>query len=123
MFTPCRKDTLTLEERGHVSDDGRVPDLHLSQSGVCFQGQRPRTRCQEELQFSGEKGKASCVSWEERNLVLRVGRLWAPWSSGQVPGDSPSPCLLAEPWFRTMQVLLAIIGPSLSPWLIFLWSL
>ena len=73
MFTPCRKDTLTLEERGHVSDDGRGPDLHLSQSGVCFQGQRPRTRCQEELQFAGEKGKASCVSWEERNLVLMGG--------------------------------------------------
>ena len=83
-----------------MSDDGRGPDLHLSQPGVCFQGQTPRTGCQVELQFSGEKGKASCVSWEERNLVLMGGQTWAPWSSGQVPEDSPSPCLLPEPWFR-----------------------
>ena len=70
------------------------------QPGVCFQGQRPRTGCQEELQLAGEKGKFSCVSWEERDLVLRVGCLWAPWSSGQVPGASSSVCLLPEPWFR-----------------------
>ena len=69
------------------------------QPGVCFQGQRPRTGCQEELQLAGEKGKFSCVSWEERDLVLRVGCLWAPWSSGQVPGASSSVCLLPEPWF------------------------
>ena len=38
-----------------------------------LQEQRPRTGCQEELQLAGEKGKVSCVSWEERNLVLRAG--------------------------------------------------
>ena len=59
-----------------MSDDWRgdlTSTFQCHQPGICFQGQRPRTECQEELQFSGEKGKASCVSWEERNLVLMGG--------------------------------------------------
>ena len=50
------------------------------------------------LQVRGERfpvcpGKRGSWCWG-------VGRLWAPWSWGQVPGDSPSLCLLPEPWFR-----------------------
>ena len=39
-----------------------------------LQRQRPRSGCQGELQFAGEKGKVSCVSWEERKLVLGGGQ-------------------------------------------------
>ena len=74
-----------------MSDDWRgdlTSMFQCHQPGVYFQGQTPRTGCQVELQFSGEKGKASCVSWEERNLVLMGGQtvgslvLWS--SSGRL---------------------------------------
>ena len=74
-----------------MSDDWRgdlTSMFQCHQPGVYFQGQTPRTGCQEELQFSGEKGKASCVSWEERNLVLMggqtVGSLVLGSSSGRL---------------------------------------
>ena len=101
------------------------PDLHfrVSPAWHLFSGTETQNRCQEELQFAGEKGKVSCVSWEERNLVLRGGLTLGSLVLGSSSGRLSSPCLLPEPWFRTIQVLLAITGPPLSPWLIFLWSL
>ena len=51
---------------------GLTSTLEYHQPDICFQGQRPRPGCQGELQFPGEK-EVSCVSWEERRLVLGGG--------------------------------------------------
>ena len=84
-----------------MSDDWRgdlTSTFQCHQPGICFQGQTPRTGCQEKLQFADEKGKVSCVSWEGRNLVLRggltLGSLVLGSSCGRLSLSLP------EPWFR-----------------------
>ena len=74
----------------------RGPDLHLrvAPAWSLFSGTETQTQLSEELQFAGEKGKVSCVSWEERNLVLGGGLTVGPLVlRGSVWGDPPASCL------------------------------
>ena len=134
-FRKCKHQFPHLKNGGNAADSGGEKGVRWAMTGEgtwpplssvtslasVFRDRHPepgvRRSCS--LQMRRERfpvcpGKGGTWCWG-------VGWLWAPWSSGQVVGDSPSPCLSLGS--ETIQALLAIIGPPLSPWLIFLWSL